>query len=266
MDTQYSVLSTQYSAGVLHVQLNRPAVHNALDGVLVAELTDCLAGVRAGGAVRMVLLSGAGPSFCAGADLAWMRTVAGFSRQENLADAERLADLLAALNGCPVPTLARVHGAALGGGVGLLAGCDIVVAADDTRFGFTEARLGLLPAVIAPYVVAKIGVSHARALFAGGERFDAQRARLIGLVHTVVPAAELEAAVSRHLRHLLTSAPGAAAEARTLIEQVAGRSPAEVRTYTTELIARLRASAEGQEGIAAFLEKRAPSWAGEGEP
>jgi methylglutaconyl-CoA hydratase len=253
-------LLIRHEGTVLHVQFNRPEVHNALNADLVAELTACLTSISADGSVRALLLSGAGPSFCAGADLAWMRTVAGFSHEENLADAQKLATLLAALNGCPVPTVARVHGVTLGGGVGLLACCDAVLAADDVRFGFTEAKLGLLPAVIAPYVVAKIGESHTRALFASAERFDAQRALLIGLVHRVVPAGDLDAAVERQLRELLTSAPGAAAAARTLIQQVKSKPPTEVEDYTTETLARLRTGAEGREGLDAFLEKRPPSW------
>jgi methylglutaconyl-CoA hydratase len=253
-------LLVRRDGAALRVTLNRPAVHNALDGALVAELTDCLAGVRAGDGTRALLLDGAGKSFCAGGDLAWMRTVAGFGADENLADARALAGLLRALNGCPVPTVARVHGSAFGGGIGLLACCDVVLAAADARFGFTETKLGLLPAVISPYVVAKIGESYARALFASGERFDAQRALQIGLVHRVVAPRELDSLVERQVAEMLTSAPGAAAEARALIWRVKGRPPEEVEPHTTETIARLRAGPEGREGLAAFLEKRQPSW------
>ncbi|MGH2351079.1 MAG: enoyl-CoA hydratase-related protein [Chloroflexota bacterium] len=245
---------------VLRVRLNRPEVHNALDGELIEDLAACCSAVEAGGEVRAVLLSGEGPSFCAGADLNWMREAAGWSAEENRRDAQRLAAMLAALNDLPVPSVARIHGGALGGGAGLLACCDVVVAADTTRFSFAEVKLGLLPAVISPFVVAKIGESHARALFATGERFDAQRALRIGLVHHVIPEATLDAAVERVLAELLTSAPAAAAEARRLIREVQGRSPADVRDYTAETIARLRASDEGREGIAAFLEKRKPRW------
>jgi methylglutaconyl-CoA hydratase len=173
--------------------------------------------------------------------------------------------MLAALNASPVPTVARVHGVALGGALGLLACCDVVVADQDTRFGFTEAKLGLLPAVVAPFVVSRIGAGHARALFATAERFDAARALRIGLVHHVAPAAELDIVVQRVLRELLTSAPGAAAAARTLIQRVEGLGasgdPAALRAYTTDLLARLRAGEEAQEGLAAFLARRPPSWA-----
>jgi methylglutaconyl-CoA hydratase len=244
----------------LHVQLNRPAVHNAINPELVDELTACLTSVSAGGEVRAVLLSGAGPSFCAGADLTWMRAAADLSYEENLADARKLTGMLAALNWCPLPTVARAHGASLGAGVGLLACCDIVVAADDARFGFSEVKLGILPAVVAPYVVAKIGESHAGALFASGERFDAQRALQIGLVHHVVPADELDAAVERILHEFTTSAPGAAAQARALIRRAKGGNPEDAQDWTAELLARLRTTAEAREGVAAFLEKRRPSW------
>jgi methylglutaconyl-CoA hydratase len=245
---------------VLRVRLARPEVHNALHAGLIAELTECLtaAGTEAG--LRVLVLSGAGPSFCAGADLNWMRAVAGWTWEENVADATRVAAMFAALDECPVPTVARVHGAALGGGAGLLACCDVVVAAEDTVFGFGEAKLGLLPATIAPFVVAKIGQGHARALFATAARFDATRAQQIGLVHLVVPAAALDDAVQSQVAELLSSAPGAAAAARTLIRRVAGKPAADVAGYTAETIARLRLGAEGQEGMAAFLAKRPPSW------
>lgn len=256
----YRTLIVERTGHVLHVQLNRPEVHNALDGETIEELTRCFASIRAGGRARAVLLSGAGRSFCAGADLSWMRRVAGFGLEENLRDARSLSDLLAAIDDCPAPTVARVHGAVLGGGTGLAACCDVVIAAEDARFGFTEAKLGILPAVISPFVVAKIGESHARALFATGERFGAHRALLIGLAHVVVPAAQLDDTVDRQVQELLTSAPGAASEAKRLIAGVRGRPPSEVGDYTSETIARLRAGDEGTEGIAAFLEKRRPSW------
>lgn len=245
---------------VLRVRLNRPEVHNALNGELIRELHDFVQAVRPED-VRVLVLSGEGRSFCAGADLTWMRALAGYTHEEHVADAHRLAEMLAALETCAVPTVARVHGAALGGGMGLLACCDVVVAAQETRFGFTEAKLGLLPAVIAPYVVGKIGPSHARALFATAERFDAERARQIGLVHRVVAADGLDDEVESVMQELLTSAPEATAQARTLVRRVQGQTPESVREYTVELNARLRAGEEGQEGMTAFLDKRKPTWA-----
>jgi methylglutaconyl-CoA hydratase len=259
-------LLVERDGAVLRLTLHRPEVHNALDGSLIEALTIALKAVPAGGPVRLVQLGGAGASFCAGADLAWMRTVAAYTYDENREDARRLAALFAALNGCLAPTMAVVQGTALGGGAGLLACCDMVIAAEDARFGFTESRLGILPAVVSPFVVAKIGAGHARALFASGERFDAARALRIGLVHQMVPPGELQDAAQRQVRELLRAAPGAATAARTLVEMVTGRTAEEVRDYTVETIAQLRAGEEGREGIAAFLEKRPPRWVQDDTP
>ncbi|GAC1432842.1 MAG: enoyl-CoA hydratase-related protein [Chloroflexota bacterium] len=259
-------LAVRAEGAVLRVGLQRPEVHNALDGPLVEDLRACfaslpgLAAAREDG-IRALVLSGAGRSFCAGADLGHMQAISAYGAEENRRDALALAEMLQALDSCPVPTVARVQGAALGGGIGLLACCDVVVAAAETRFGFSEARLGLLPAVISPYVVAKIGRGHARALFATAERFDAARALRIGLVHHVVPAAELDSVVGRIVADLLAGAPGATSAARGLIDAVAGRPPREVAGYTADLLAGLRASEEGHEGLTAFLEKRSPRWA-----
>ncbi len=260
-DSQYEFLLIERQGPILHIRLNRPEVHNALNAELISELGECFSTVPSGGDIRVVVLSGEGRSFCAGADLSYMREVAGYGHEENVRDAWRLADMLHAINSCPVPTLARVHGAALGGGAGIVACCDVAVAADDARFGFTEAKLGILPAVISPFVVGKIGPGHARALFTTGERFGAHRALLTGLVHHAVPAAELGSTIERLVRELYTSAPGAASEAKTLVESVAGRAPSELREHTAATIARLRAGAEGREGMCAFLEKRKPAWA-----
>jgi methylglutaconyl-CoA hydratase len=257
---RYEHLLVERLGGVLSLRLNRPAVYNALNGEAIAELTDCLAQVKAGSGLRVLLLAGEGPAFCAGADLEWMRAAADFTPEENLADADRLAEMLSLLNDCLLPTVARAHGAAFGGGVGLLAACDTVVAADDARFSLSEVKLGLLPAVISPLVIAKIGESHARALFASGARFDAQRALRIGLVHQVVAPGKLDDAVRDAVQDYLHAAPAAAAAARSLINLVKGKSPQAVRAETTAMIAHLRSGAEGREGIAAFLEKRKPSW------
>lgn len=256
----YKQLLVHSDRSILQVRLNRPQVHNALNPEMIAELTECFSAVQADDGIRAVMLSGEGASFCAGADLNYMQTVAQYSREENVRDATALFDMLTAINGCPVPTLAQVQGAALGGGGGLIACCDVVVASEDTRFGFTEAKLGILPAVISPFVIAKIGESHARALITTAERFDAHRALLIGLAHHVVPAQTLQSAVEREVRELISSAPGAAAEAKTLVWTVKHGAGAEVRGHVAETIARLRSGTEGQEGISAFLEKRKPGW------
>lgn len=245
---------------VAHIVLARPAVRNAFDGPMVRELREAVAAASAREEIRVIVLAGRGAVFCAGADLEWMRTAAGFSRQENLADAGELADLFETIDRSPKAVVACVQGAALGGGVGLVAVADIAVAEEGARFGFSEVRLGLVPSVISPYVVRKIGASAARELFLTGERFTAARAAEIGLVHRVVRLDELDSAVDERVRELLQAAPGAIATAKSLIRGVSARPVAGVRELTTETIAERRASAEGQEGLNAFLEKRKPDW------
>ena len=216
--------------------------------------------LRSVDAVRVIVLGGRGPAFCAGADLEWMRATAGFSREENLREAQAMADLFFTVYESPKPIVARVHGAALGGGAGLVAACDIPVAALGTQFGFTEVRLGILPAVISPYVLGKIGESAARELFLTGERFEAVRAVEIGLIRAAVPEEDLDAAVDGRVTELLQAGPRAIAEAKALIREVAYRRVEDVQRYTVERIADVRVSAEGQEGLRAFLEKRKPYW------
>jgi methylglutaconyl-CoA hydratase len=254
-------LTISQSGPVITVTLNRPDVRNAFNKTMVAELT-AWAGSAASEGARVAVLAGAGRSFCAGADLGWMSKTIAYSHDENVRDATALAHMFDLLNSLPMPLVGRVHGAALGGGAGLAAVCDIVVAADDAVFGFTEAKLGIVPAVISPFAVAKIGASAARELFLTGARFPSGRAREIGLVHAVSPERDLDAVVDSYVRELLTSGPEAVAEAKTLLARVVGRAPADVATLTAEVIARRRVSAEGQEGMRAFLEKRRPTWTG----
>lgn len=254
-----SHLNIDQAGHVVRVTLNRPDVRNAFDDELIAELTAWATSIETHSA-RVAVLAGAGRVFCAGADLAWMSKMVGYSHEENVRDARALAAMFDALNTLPVPLIGRVQGAALGGGAGLAAVCDIVVAADDAMFGFTEAKLGILPAVISPYTVAKIGQSAARELFLTASKFSAPRAREIGLVHAVVPAADLDTTIEAYVLELLTSGPRAIAAAKTLIGAVAGRLPAEVAGVTSDTIARHRVSPEGQEGMRAFLGKTKPSW------
>jgi methylglutaconyl-CoA hydratase len=254
------------AGSVLHLRLDRPERRNALDGRLIDRLLAPLRGVRAGGPVRAVLLSGDGPAFCAGADLAWMRDGGRAAWSENLAGVRPLVDLLAALDACPVPTVARVHGAASGGGIGLLAAADVAVCAAGTRFAFSEVKLGLLPAVIAPYVVARIGEGQARSLFVTGQPFDAERALRIGLVHAVAAPQDLDGAVAAVLREVATAAPRAAVAARALLRRVRGREASAVRDLTATALATARAGPEGQAGLAAALARRAPPWALPVEP
>ena len=254
-------LTLHRDGAVARLRLDRPQLHNAFDAALIAALTDALALLGADPQVRVVVLEGAGASFSAGADLNWMRGMAAASEAENRDDALALARLLRTLDALPKPTIARVHGAAFGGGVGLVAACDIAIGVPEAKFGLTESRLGLLPAVISPYVIAAIGARQARRWFATAEIFDAGEARRIGLLHEVVDATALDAAVQRQIDLLLKAGPVAAASAKALVrEVVAGTDAVAVDATNAALIARLRVSPEGQEGIGAFLEKRKPAW------
>jgi methylglutaconyl-CoA hydratase len=253
-------LELQLDGPVARVWLNRPEVRNAFDGRMVTELRRTLFDLGGLDAVRVIVLAGRGASFCAGADLQWMKSTAAFTREENLREAQSLADLFFTVYNSPKPVVARVHGAALGGGSGLVAAADIAVAALGTQFGFTEVRLGILPSVISPYVIAKIGESAARELFLTGERFEAQKAHEIGLVRYSVPEDDLDRTVEQRVQELLLAGPRAVAEAKALIREVAWKRVEDVQRYTVERIADIRASAEGQEGMRAFLEKRRPSW------
>lgn len=245
---------------VTTVTLNRPAVRNAFNEELIRDLSDWAATVPSDGSVRVVVLRGAGASFCAGADLQWMSKMAAYSREENIADATTAASMFLALDSLPVPVIGRVHGAALGGGAGLAAVCDVVVAADDAMFGFTEVVLGILPAMISPYVVRKIGLSAAREWCLNGARFTATRAKEMGLVHDVVSPDRLDLTVDRHVQQFLKAAPSAIAATKALLRDVAGRLPADMLPRTVEAIASQRVSPEGQEGMRAFMEKRPASW------
>ncbi len=246
---------------VVRLTLNRPEARNAFNDEFIRSLTAWAGQVRDDRTVRVVVLRGAGKTFCAGADVDWMARMARYTPEENVADARALAGMFEALDTLPMVLIGRVQGAALGGGAGLAAICDIVVAAADAEFGFTEARLGILPATIAPYALAKIGVAAARELFLTGMRFDATRAREIGLVHAVVAPDHLDAAVARYANEVLAAGPEAVATAKQLIRAIAWRSPADVASLTADTIAARRISDEGQEGLRAFLEKRTPRFA-----
>jgi methylglutaconyl-CoA hydratase len=246
-----SALRVERDGGVLRVTLARPQQMNAFDAALIAELAAVFSDV---GDARVVLLSGEGPSFCAGADVEWQRASIELSYDENVEDALRLYRMLEAIEGCPAPVVARVQGYALGGGSGLVACADIAIAADDATFGFSEVKLGIIPAVISPFVLPRIGSGAARRYFLTGERFDAATALHIGLVHEVAPASELDGAVSAVLGELETAGPQAVREAKRLIRE-GPRDEA-----TAQIAARLRAGEEGQEGLRAFLERRRPGW------
>ncbi|HEY5095957.1 MAG TPA: enoyl-CoA hydratase-related protein [Candidatus Eremiobacteraceae bacterium] len=245
---------------VVRVRMNRPEVRNALDGAMIVELTDAFIALAGDDSSRAVVLEGAGTMFSGGADVNYMRASLELDQDENYRDALRLSDMFKAINDCPIPVVARVQGAALGGGSGLVAVCDIAIADDNAVFGFTEAKLGIVPAVISPFVLAKIGPGHARALFTTAERFGAERARVIGLVHEIVPAASLDAAVQGAVDEIRACGPQAARVAKKIARTVPNLAPEEAREWTARTISERRTSAEGQEGLRAFLDKRAPSW------
>jgi methylglutaconyl-CoA hydratase len=256
----YQFLTTRRDGRVEYLTLNRPEVRNAFNEHVIAELVRWAEAMRHPGEVRVVVLGGTGKAFCAGADIEWMARTVHYTHEQNVEDAVAAARMLATLDSLPVPLVGRIQGAALGGGAGLAAVCDVVVAEERAVFGFTEVKLGILPAVISPFVLAKIGRSAARELFLTGARFSAARAREIGLVHAVVPEGELDAAVAAYVREFLTSGPEAIAAAKALIRDVHGRSVEDARPITARALAARRVSAEGQEGLMAFLEKRKPSW------
>jgi len=260
-------LSIHRRGAVLRLRLERPELHNAFDAALIARLTGALEAAGADPDVRVVVLEGAGASFSAGADLHWMRGMAAAGEAENRDDALALARLMRTLDELPRPTIARVHGAAFGGGVGLVACCDIAIGVPAAKFGLTESRLGLLPAVISPYVLAAIGPRQARRWFATAEVFDAAEALRMGLLHQVVEADALDAAVERQVALLLKAGPIAAATAKRLVREVALQADRDrLDQANAGLIASLRVSPEGQEGLSAFLDKRAAAWTPAADP
>jgi methylglutaconyl-CoA hydratase len=259
----YQFLATRREGPVEYLTLNRPDVRNAFNEQVIGELTQWASDIPdeiVGTGLRAIVLSGAGKVFSGGADAAWLLKTARYTEEENLRDAAATAHMFSALDQLPVPLVARVHGAALGGGCGLAAVCDIVIADEQTTFGFTEVKLGILPAVISPFVLAKIGRSAARELFLTGARFSAARAKEIGLVHGVVAVDGLDAAVDAYVREILTAGPEAIAAAKALISKVWDYPNDEVEPLTAHAIASRRVSAEGQEGLKAFLERRKPTW------
>ncbi len=249
---------TEVKGAVAWVTLNRPATRNAFDEAMILEITTAFTLPPA--EARVIVLAAEGPAFCAGGDVDWMKRSKAFTPEENRKDAQALAQMLRAVEECPVPVVARVHGTAIGGGAGLIAACDVAVCAEDTKFGFPEVRLGLIPAVISLVVIPRIGLSEARRYFLTGERFGAVKARAMGLVHDLVPPAQLDARVEAVVAELLRGAPKAMAEAKKLLRTLPGLSREEAQAWTVEAISAIRVAPEAQEGLAAFLEKRPPVW------
>jgi methylglutaconyl-CoA hydratase len=258
---QYEMLDVAFAGRVATVTLNRPDVRNAFNEAMIAELTDAFTALDARDDIRAVVLAANGPAFCAGADLNWMKKMATFSDEENRADAMRLANMLAAIYRCAKPVIARVSGDVYAGGTGLVAASDVVVAVDSARFCLSETRLGLIPATIAPYVIRALGERASRRYFATAEVFDCATALALGFVHEAVAAADLDATVQRIADALCANGPQAVRGAKRLVQDVAERTlDAALIEDTATLIARVRASVEGREGVASFLEKRAPAW------
>ena len=255
------------SPHVAEVWLNRPEVRNAFNDGVIAELTHAFSQFGADPALRAIVLGGHGKAFCAGADLAWMRAMADYSWERNRADAQALADMLWTLYACPVPVVGRVHGDCYAGGVGLAAVCDVLVAAEGMQFCLSEARLGLLPATIAPFVIRALGEQAARRWFVTAERFSARQAQAMGFVHEVVAADALDAKVAEIVAALVANGPAAVRACKQLVKDMAGRPIDEaLRAETARRIADIRASAEGREGVQSFLNKRAPSWQAQDKP
>ena len=250
------------SPHVAEVWLNRPDVRNAFNDAVIAELTATFTELGADPGLRVIVLAGHGKSFCAGADLGWMRTMADYGWEENRADAQALADMLWTIYRCPLPVVGRIHGDCYAGGVGLAAVCDVLVAAGGVSFCLSEAKLGLLPATIGPYVIRALGEQASRRYFTTAERFDAATAKALGLVHEVVAADALDAKVAEIVAALVANGPAAVKACKRLVQDLAGRPIDEdLRSDTARRIADVRASAEGKEGVQSFLAKRAPPWA-----
>ncbi len=256
----YSTIQTRHENEVGWITFNRPEIHNAFNSTVIAEMSSAFTEIENDPAIRVVVLTGAGKSFCAGADLNWMRGVITQSFDENLAESNALADLFWQIYSFNRPVIARVNGAAIGGGTGFVAVCDIAIATKSAVFSFSEVKIGVVPACIGPYVVKKMGEGKARELFITGERMDASRAQAVGLVNRVTDDNQLDSEINKLIDSLLSSGPEAIRMAKMLVAGVGGMSPEEFRPWTAEMIAKLRVSPEGQEGMDAFLTKRVPKW------
>ena len=257
----YTTIKTKIEHEVGCITFNRPEIHNAFNASAITELSNAFAEMEKNSTIRVVILTGEGKSFCAGADLNWMRGAITQSFEENLAEANALANLFYQIYTLRYPVIARVNGAAIGGGTGFVAVCDLAIAAESAMFSFSEVKIGVVPACIGPYVVKKLGEGRARELFITGERMNAMRAREVGLVNKVVPDSQLDSEISSLVSALLSSGPEAIATAKRLVSNVGNMSPEEFKPWTAEMIAKLRIAPEGQEGMDAFLNKRQPTWA-----
>lgn len=259
---QFETIIVEKKEDILYVYLNRPEVHNAINEVMISELTDVFGEASKDESLRLVILKGKGKSFCAGADLNYMSHIAHHSKDENYKDGQRLAKLFKTVYKCHVPTMAIVHGAAFGGANGLFAACDVVLADENTTFAFSEVKIGIGPATIMPFIIRRIGEYHARDLMLTGRRFKSKEAEKVGLINKAVPNGLLIETIKKYTNEFLTSAPKATRATKQLIQHIVYDGPEfnELIDYTAAIIANLRADDEGQEGMAAFLEKRKPAW------
>jgi methylglutaconyl-CoA hydratase len=257
---RYETIKVDIRDKVARVILNRPEIRNAFNEVMIAEMTDVFKNINSRDDLRVVVVTGEGKAFCAGADLKWMKGVMDYSYEENLKDSQNLSDMFAEMANCPLPTIARVDGPAIGGGTGMVAVNDIVIASENALFSLSEVKIGLVPACISPYVIRRMGDTNARQYFLTGERLDANKAKEAGLVNKVVSSSELDAEVDKLVSQLISSGPGALAWCKQLLEKVPWMTQKEYGRYTAEVITKLRMSDEGQEGMKAFFEKRKPNW------
>lgn len=256
----FTTLKFDKKDNIAYVLFNRPEIHNAFDATVISEMSEAFYQVAKDKSLRAVVLTGAGKSFCAGADLNWLKSVKEQGYESNLNESNSLADLFYLIYTCSLPVIGRINGAAIGGGTGFVALCDIAIAAKSAVFSFSEVKIGLVPACIGPYVIKKMGEGRARELFISGERMNAERALEVGLINKVVDDNKLDKEVEELLKTIISSGPNAVAMAKKLINEVPAMTPDEFRPYTAEMIARLRISEEGQEGMDAFLNKRKPKW------
>jgi len=257
---EYKTIKIHTKKNVTTVFLNRPDVHNAMNETLMNELISCFKEINKDNEIRAIILTGNGKSFCAGADLNWMKSMARYTMGENIKDSKLLLDLFETIYSCPKPVIARVNGHAFGGGIGLFAVCDIVFAVPDCKFAFSEVKLGIIPAVISTYIVRRIGLSNVRRLFITGERFNSDYAKNVGLVDFVITEGEIDDEIQKYTKILVTSGPKAITEVKKLVDSYEKMDVDRYKEHTVKKISELRISDEGQEGINAFLEKRKNSW------
>lgn len=257
---RYNTIEVSKQNGMVKISLNRPEVHNAMNESLMTELTNCFKELSNDNTVRTIILTGKGKSFCAGADLNWMKSMAKYSKEENIKDSRLLLDLYETIYNCPKPVIGRVNGHAFGGGLGLFAVCDIVIAVPDCKFAFSEVKLGIIPSVISNYIVRRVGLSNMRRLFITGERFNSDYAKEIGLIDFVVSENEIDEKIQKYVDMLRSSGPKAILEVKKLVDKCEKMDVDSYKEHTVEKISELRVSDEGQEGINAFLEKRKPKW------